>query len=399
MVDFRMPSLGADMEAGTLVEWLVKPGDRVKRGDVVAVVETQKGAIEIEIFEAGKIEQLLVNLNTTVPVGTPLARIRAELEVPLGAVTAAPPPAAPAVPLAPPPLARAPVAPPSPPPVAPDAAARARASPAARRLAEAHGIDLSTVTGSGPAGAIIYADVERRLGEAVAPPEKKRALWLNLDAMRTAIAAAMARSKREIPHYYLDHQVDVTACEQWLTQKNATRPPDNRLLIGALAIKAAALAVRRFLAFNGFYLDGKFEPASAVHVGVAIAIRGGGLAAPALHEADQISVDELMARMRDLVQRTRAGRIRSSEISDPTITVTSLGERGVETLYGIIYPPQVAIVGFGKIVTRPWVIDGAIGPRPVVTITLSADHRVSDGHAGALFLAEIGRLLQEPDKL
>ena len=178
--------------------------------------------------------------------------------------------------------------------------------------------------------------------------------------MRTVIAAAMARSKREIPHYYLEHQVDVTACEQWLTQKNATRPPDNRLLIGVLAIKAAALAARRFPAFNGFYRDGKFEPVSAVHVGVAIAIRGGGLAAPALHEADQIPVDELMAGMRDLVQRTRAGRIRSSEISDPTITVTSLGERGVETLYGIIYPPQVAIVGFGKIVTRPWVIDGAI---------------------------------------
>ena len=399
MVDFRMPSLGADMEAGTLVEWLVKPGDRVKRGDVVAVVETQKGAIEIEIFEAGKIEQILVDLNTKVPVGTPLARIRTELEGPPGAVTAAPPPAAPAVPLAAPPLVRAPVAPPSPPPVAPGAAARVRVSPAARRLAEAHGIDLSTVTGSGPAGAITYADVERRLGEAVAPPEKKRALWLDLDAMRTAIAAAMARSKREIPHYYLEHQVDVTACEQWLTQKNATRPPDNRLLIGALAIKAAALAARRFPAFNGFYRDGKFEPASAVHAGVAIAIRGGGLAAPALHEADQISVDELMAGMRDLVQRTRAGRIRSSELSDPTITVTSLGERGVETLYGIIYPPQVAIVGFGKIVTRPWVIDGAIGPRSVVTITLSADHRVSDGHAGALFLAEIGRLLQEPDKL
>ena len=399
MVDFRMPSLGADMEAGTLVEWLVKPGDRVKRGDVVAVVETQKGAIEIEIFEAGKIEQILVDLNAKVPVGTPLARIRTELEEPLGAVTAAPPPAAPAGPLAAPPLVRAPVAPPSPPPVAPAAAARARVSPAARRLAEAHGIDLSTVTGSGPAGAITYADVERRLGEAVAPPEKKRALWLDLDAMRTAIAAAMARSKREIPHYYLEHRVDVTACEQWLTQKNATRPPDNRLLIGALAIKAAALAARRFPAFNGFYRDGKFEPASAVHAGVAIAVRGGGLAAPALHEADQISIDELMARMRDLVQRTRAGRIRSSELSDPTITVTSLGERGVETLYGIIYPPQVAIVGFGKIVTRPWVIDGAIGPRSVVTITLSADHRVSDGHAGALFLAEIGRLLQEPDKL
>ena len=268
-----------------------------------------------------------------------------------------------------------------------------------RNLAEAQGVDLSTVTGSGSAGEITYADVERHLGEAVAPPERKRATWLDLDAMRAAIAAAMARSKREIPHYYLEHQVDVMACEQWLTQKNATRPPDNRLLIGALAIKAAALAARRFPAFNGFYRDGKFEPASAVHAGVAIAIRSGGLVAPALHEADQISIDELMARMRDLVQRTRAGRIRSSELSDPTITVTSLGERGVETLYGIIYPPQVAIVGFGKIVTRPWVIDGAIGPRSVVTVTLSADHRVSDGHAGSLFLAEIGRLLQEPDQL
>jgi pyruvate dehydrogenase E2 component (dihydrolipoamide acetyltransferase) len=400
VVDFRMPSLGADMEVGTLVEWLVKAGDRVKRGDVVAVVETQKGAIEIEIFETGKIEQILVELNSKVPVGTPLARIQTELEETVGTVTAALPPAAPATPLAAPPLVvRALVAPPSPPPVASGAAARVRVSPAARRLAEARGIDLSTVTGSGPAGEITYADVERPLGEAAAPPEKKRAPWLDLDAMRTAIAAAMARSKREIPHYYLEHQVDVTACEQWLTQENATRPPDNRLLIGALAIKAAALAARRFPAFNGFYRDGKFEPASAVHVGVAIVIRGGGLAAPALREADQIPVDELMAHMRDLVQRTRAGRIRSSEISDPTITVTSLGERGVETLYGIIYPPQVAIVGFGKIVARPWIVDGAIGPRSVVTITLSGDHRVSDGHAGALFLAEIGRLLQEPDKL
>ena len=403
MVDFRMPSLGADMEAGTLVEWLVKPGDWVKRGDIVAVVETQKGAIEIETFQPGQIEQILVDLNSKVPVGTPLARIRTEAGEKPAAVAAAPPPEAPAavpvVPPAAPAVERPPVTPPSPPPVTPAAAARARVSPAARRLAEERGIDLSTVTGSGPAGAITYADVERRLGEAIAPPEKKRVPGLDLDAMRTAIAAAMARSKREIPHYYLEHQVDITACEHWLAQKNATLPPDNRLLIGALPIKAVALAARRFPAFNGFYRDGKFEPAAAVHVGVAIAIRGGGLAAPALHDADQLSRDELMSRMRDLVQRTRAGRIRSSEISDSTITISSLGERGVEALYGIIYPPQVAIIGIGKTVTRPWVVDGAIGPRSVITITLSADHRVSDGHAGALFLAEIGKLLQEPDKL
>jgi pyruvate dehydrogenase E2 component (dihydrolipoyllysine-residue acetyltransferase) len=171
------------------------------------------------------------------------------------------------------------------------------------------------------------------------------------------------------------------------------------LLMGLLAVKSVALAAHRFAAFNGFYRDGKFEPATAVHVGVAIAIRGGGLAAPALHDADRMPLDALMSRMRDLVQRMRVGRIRSSEMSDSTITVSSLGERGVEALYGIIYPPQVALVGFGKVVARPWLIDGAIGPRSIVTITLAADHRVSDGHAGALFLAEIGKLLQEPEKL
>jgi len=276
---------------------------------------------------------------------------------------------------------------------------RIRASPAARRLASARGIDLGAVTGSGPLGAIVLGDVERS-GAVVAPSvEKKRAIGLDLDAMRAAIAAAMARSKREIPHYYLEHQVDVTGCEEFLSRVNAGRPPDNRLLMGALAVKAVASTARRFPAFNGFHQDGQFKPSPAVHAGVAIAIRGGGLAAPAIHDSDLLTVDELMARMRDLIQRVRAGRIRSSEMVDSTITISSLGERGVETLYGIIYPPQVAIVGFGKVVVRPWIVGSSIVPRSVVTVTLSADHRVSDGHAGALFLAEIGRLLQEPDRL
>ena len=404
MVEFRMPSLGADMEAGTLVEWLVKPGDQVKRGDVVAVVETQKGAIEIEVFETGRIEQILVDLNSKVPVGTPLARIRTELERKAGvALAPAAPPASVAeappgvLPAAPRPSRPASMAPPI--ATLPSVAGRARVSPAARRLAETHGVDLATVTGSGPSGAIVRADVERRLTAAPASAEKKRPTGLNLDAMRTAIAAAMARSKREIPHYYLEHQVDVTSSEQWLTRTNASRPPGERLLMAALAAKSVALAVRRFTLFNGFYHDGKYEPAPAVHLGIAIAIRGGGLAAPALHDVDQMPLDDLMARMRDLVQRMRAGRIRGSEMSDSTITVSSLGERGVEALHGVIYPPQVALIGFGKVVARPWLVDGAIGPRSIVTITLAADHRVSDGHAGALFLAEIGKLLQEPEKL
>ena len=402
MIEFCMPSLGADMEAGTLVEWLVKPGDWVKRGDIVAVVETQKGAIEIETFQAGRIEQFLVELHSEVPVGTPLALIKTEGEAKGVTGTITPPPTE--VHLAPPPLT--PSAPRAmsvatiiPPPVAACLAARIRASPAARRFAEEHGIDLSAIAGSGAGGAITHGDVERYLGAAAQPAEKKRGTWLDLGAMRTAIGAAMARSKREIPHYYLAHQIDVTPCEHWLAEKNATRPPEGRLLIGTLALRAVALALHRFPGFNGFYRDNKFEPSKPVHLGVAIAIRGGGLAAPALHDADQLSLDDLMSAMRDLVQRTRAGRIRSSEVSDPTITVSSLGDRGVEALYGVIHPPQVAIVGFGKVVTRPWVVDGAIGPRSVVTVTVAGDHRVTDGHAGALFLAEIGKLLQEPDKL
>lgn len=405
-----MPSLGADMEAGTLVEWLVKPGDRVKRGDIVAVVETQKGAIEIEIFDTGQIEQILVDLNSKVPVGTPLARIRTDLETAAGAAIPTPvtPPPAVAIaaaprasPPAPAPAAPAPTAvPPARSPILPAAGRRVPVSPAARRLAELRHVDPSAITGSGPGGAVVRADVERSLGVTTpVPAERKRTIGLDLDAMRTAIAAAMARSKREIPHYYLQHQVDVTPCEQWIARANEARPPDSRLLMGALAVRAVALAARNFTAFNGFYRDGSYEPAAAVHVGVAVAIRGGGLAAPALHDADRISLDEVMARMRDLVQRTRGGRIRSSEMSDPTITVSSLGERGVEALYGIIYPPQVSLVGFGKIVARPWLVDGAIGPRSVLTITLAADHRVSDGHAGALFLADIGKRLQEPENL
>ena len=412
MAEFRMPSLGADMEAGTLTEWLVKPGDHVKRGDIVAVVETQKGAIEIETFEPGTIDRFLVDVGSKVPVGTPLAIVLGEGE----AVETAPPPKPAAAPIAPsappsPPVPSAtpaptpaPAAAPAPPPTAAAPlrpAGEIMASPAARRLAAAKGIDLATIEGTGPGGAIGIADVEAALTDAGAPPAaaKPKAPGIDLDQMRAAIAAGMARSKREIPHYYLQHSVDLTAAEKWLADFNAKRPPADRALMAAVVLKAVAKAAKRFPAFNGFYRDGKFEPSAAVHVGVAIAIRGGGLVAPAIHDTDDLSIADLMAAMRDLIQRTRAGRIRGSEIADPTITVSSLGERGVEALYGVIYPPQVAIIGVGKVITRPWVVGKRVTARPIVTITLSADHRVSDGHAGAQFLAAIGEQLEEPDKL
>src|SRR5690606_26085312 len=152
---------------------------------------------------------------------------------------------------------------------------------------------------------------------------------------------------REIPHYYLGHTLEVDRAEAFVSAVNREREPADRLLLGAVFLKAVALAARRHPDFNGFFVDGAHRPSGPVHVGVAINIRGTGLVAPAIHDVDQLPLDDLMSAMRDLVVRVRAGRFRGSELSDPTITVSSLGERGVETLFGVIYPPQVAIVGFG----------------------------------------------------
>ena len=376
MAEFRMPSLGADMEAGTLVEWLKQPGDAVHRGDIVAVVETDKGAIEVEIFMAGRMGKQLVAPGTRVPVGAPLAIIEGAAEV---------------APKAPAPKIKAPAAKPAP-AKKPPPQTGLRASPAARKRAAERGIDLATLKGSGPDGAIVLADVEK-VGAA---PRK----GLDLDKMRRAIAAAMAKSKREIPHYYLSTTIDMARAQAWLAETNAARPPEQRLLMAALTLKAVALALHRYPKFNGFYAepDG-FMPSAAIHIGSAIAIRGGGLASPAIHDCDKLGADEMMARLRDLAARAREGRLRSSELSDTTITVSSLGERGVESLYGVIYPPQVAIIGFGRIVEKPAAVDGRLVVRPQMIATLAADHRVTDGHLGSRFLNEIAALLQEPAKL
>jgi pyruvate dehydrogenase E2 component (dihydrolipoamide acetyltransferase) len=217
--------------------------------------------------------------------------------------------------------------------------------------------------------------------------------------MRQAIAAAMSRANREIPHYYLSTMVDMKAALDWLTRANERRSVTDRLLYGVLLLKATALALREVPDLNAFWHQDRPIIQTAIHLGVAIAMRGGGLIAPALHDADQKSVTELMREMRDLVARVRAGGLRSSELADSTITVTSLGEQGVEAVYGVIYPPQVALVGFGKVIERPWCVAGKIIARPVLTATLAGDHRATDGHRGSVFLAAVERLLQEPERL
>jgi pyruvate dehydrogenase E2 component (dihydrolipoamide acetyltransferase) len=210
----------------------------------------------------------------------------------------------------------------------------------------------------------------------------------------------MARSKREIPHYYLATEVDVGAAFRWLEERNRSRPVTGRVLPVALFIKATALAAKEVPNMNGLWIDGAFRPSGAVHVGVGISLRGNaGLVAPALHDVESKPLDAVMRELADLIARTRAGHLRSSELADATITVTNLGDQGVETVFGVIYPPQVALVGFGSVVPRPCAVDGLLGVRPTVNVTLSGDHRASDGHTGALFLAAIARHLAEPEAL
>ena len=389
-----MPSLGADMESGTLVDWRVQPGDTVKRGDVVALVETEKGVIEVEIFESGVVESLVVKPGQKVPVGATLATIRtdgrpAETRLPLGAAsteqkTEAPPASAP-VPASPPPKSL-----------------RPRVSPLARKRAEELGVDIATATGTGEEGPITAQDIERAAEQAKAPAAAVApvtAKGLDLNAMRRVIAAAMARSKREIPHYYLNSTIDMRCALDWLAAENAKRPVTKRLLYSALLIRAVALAIREVPEVNGFCIEGTFKPGDGIHVGVAISLRQGGLINPAIHDVDKKPLDEVMENMLDLVNRARTGHLRSSEISDGTITVTNLGDQGVESVFGVIYPPQVALVGFGKIVERPWAAGGMLGVRPTIVASLAADHRVSDGHRGGRFLIAVNRLLQEPEKL
>jgi pyruvate dehydrogenase E2 component (dihydrolipoyllysine-residue acetyltransferase) len=409
MSDFLMPALGADMEDGTLVEWLIKPGDRVKRGDVVAVVETQKGAIEVEIFDEGVVSELAVPVGTKVAVGGVLARIGDGGAAPHEAPVATPPLKPTAAPLPP---APAPQPPPIPsptstrPPAAPAArgAGRAKVTPAARRRATEIGIDPAALTGTGIDGSVTLADVDaaaasRPVVPAPSAPVAPRRAGFDLAEMRKAIAAAMARSKREIPHYYLSHTVDLGAALAWLEAYNAAQSVPQRLLPAVLLLKASALALRDVPQLNGTYADGAFRLGDGIHPGWAISLRGGGLVAPAIRDADKLPLADLMTAMRDLVQRARSGGLRASELSSPTITITSLGERSAESVTAIIYPPQVAIIGFGTIAARPWVVDGQVAPRPLVAVSLAADHRASDGHTGARLLIAIERLLQEPEKL
>lgn len=410
MPDFLMPSLGADMVGATLIEWKVKAGDTVKRGDIIAEIETEKGDIDVEVYEDGVVEKIVAQPGDKLPVGALLAVISYAGETPAMAPAAEPAarPAAPApeaVPLAPPPAA----------------GGRLRASPLARRIARELGLELREIRGSGPFGAIKRADVEAAAShrgtttplpapEPVAEAQKTVTTPAPIppaaaekagfaERMRSAIAAAMAKSNREIPHYYLETQIDMRQAHAWLEATNRERSVKERLLPAVLPLKAVALALADVPELNGFWLDERHQPQEGIHIGFAIALRQGGLLTPAIHHVDLLSLEQLMAHLADLSLRARQGKLRLSEMTDATVTLTSLGDRGVEKVFGVIYPPQLACVGLGKVMEKPWAENGALSVRPVMTATLAGDHRATDGRTGARFLEALNEHLQHPEGL
>jgi pyruvate dehydrogenase E2 component (dihydrolipoamide acetyltransferase) len=488
MGEFRMPSLGADMDTGTLVAWRVAPGDHVSRGDIVATVDTDKAVIDVEVFETGVVAELLVEEGATVPVGTPLARIEAA-----GATTAPTPPATepPAPTAEPPEPVRTPTTPPveAPSPRIPAGRGHRHASvlvsPVVRHLAERLHVDAAGIEGSGVGGRVTRADVEAaaaapspaapsttapsptapsptapstrapsppapsgarpapapRDGSPPASPRARRAaVRLGVDlasvppgssgavherdvvaaagrtkpaagrtaplsgderlaASRRATARGMERSNREIPHYHLTETVDLTAATEWLRARNEGRDPGDRLVPAALLLAATARAATAEPDVNGWWADDELHHADHVDLGVAVSLRTGGLVTPTITAAEERSVEELMAALRGAVERARRGALRSSELGTGSLTVTNLGDRGAEVVHGVIHPPQVALVGFGRIAPRPMVVDGDVVARTSVVMTLAGDHRASDGHVGSRFLRRIATLLTHPDRL
>jgi pyruvate dehydrogenase E2 component (dihydrolipoyllysine-residue acetyltransferase) len=435
---FSMPSLGADMDEGTIVEWLVAPGAAVKRGDIMAVVETDKSDLDVEAFTEGTIVELLVPAGTRVPVGTPLATL-----APSGAAVE-PVAAAPSVP-APPMVAgeKQPVPATAPPVARRESKARSPrvSSPVLRHLADKLHVDTAAVRGTGPGGRVTREDIERAAGRrritprarrlarqkavdlqvlegtgiltgdavlaATSPvtatatpqqPSSRPADRFDAAKMRRTIGRLMTKSWREIPHYHVGSRIDVDPCLTRLEQMNADRPVAARVLPAAVFARAAAQAAAAVPEVNGFWIDERFVPAETVNLGIVVALRQGGLLAPVIHDAAEKDVDAVMKELRDLVTRARSGRLRASDVTGATFTITLLGEGGVERVSPIIHHPQVAILGLGAVQEEPWALNGMIGARRVVHADLAGDHRAIDGRIGSLFLTTLNRLLQEPNQ-
>jgi pyruvate dehydrogenase E2 component (dihydrolipoamide acetyltransferase) len=444
----ELPRLSDTMEEGVVAKWRVAVGDKIKRGQIIAEIETDKATMEFESFDAGYVLALVAPEGETLPLGAPIAVLGEQGEDPQAALASfggkpttppAPPEAqaeveaeidrqataaeAPEAPVTAPKPAPA-VAPkraPAPASVEPDNQ-RIPASPIARRLAREHGLELAAISGSGPHGRIIKSDVEAAVSEGVAapaaeptageaaPPEYSAEVdaWgrpyvsrpeqrVRLNQMRKTIARRMSQAKREIPHYYLTVDVDMERAASFRAELNAAIE-GTKVSFNDLIVKAVARALRAFPAVNSAYAEAEFIRHGDVHVGVAVAVDD-GLVVPVIRYADQKSLEAISIETRDLGKRARKKQLRPEEMSGSTFSVSNLGMFGIEEFSAVVNPGEAGILAVGAIEPRAVVIDGQVVVRKRMKMTLSADHRVSDGAVGAQWLTLVKGFLENPIKM
>jgi pyruvate dehydrogenase E2 component (dihydrolipoamide acetyltransferase) len=415
----KMPMLGATMREGTFVNWTKDIGQRVQAGEVIAEVEADKATIEIESPFSGVLVEKLVSAGDVVSVGMPLAHIETANG---GAAPAAKPaaiaesaPSAPAAKLEPTAASARAAASNAPAEFDPHLPDGVRASPLARRIARERGIDLHAVRGTGPGGRITKADVERfvptavqQAAEAPRAPAKapERALPSGegiahepVSRMRQRIAARTVESKTTIPHFYLTSEVDMAAALSLRKQINEGLADDEKVTVNDLIVKAVALALRKFPNLNSHFYGDTLVRYQYINVGIAVALPEGGLVNVVARNADQLSISQLAKRNKAMFASVREGKIKPEDIEGATFTVSNLGAYDVEHFQAIISPPEAAILAVGAVKQVPVVVNDEIRIGMRMKLSLSVDHRVSDGAEGALFLKALRELLENPMRL
>ena len=441
-----MPQMGYDMHEGKVVRWLKKEGEDVARGEVIAEIETDKATVEFEAYTGGIMGRIVADEGVSIPVGDLIAVITEPGEAVPGDVAPAAS-AAEAEATAP---AEAPASTPTPAPAAPNGFVRAsplakrlarergvdlttltgtgpegriveadipeagapaaavpeaevRASPLARRLAQERGIDLSTITGSGPGGRIVEADIPEETAPAAAPvpastPAPAAGENVELSRMRQAIAKVTVDSKREAPHFYVTAEIDMTKAMSFRQDINNEVDGEKRVSVNDLIVKASAIAISRHPKFNSFFRDDHLQMNSSINVGIAIALES-GLIVPGINNCGNKSLVEIAAASRDLVSRANSGTLRNEEYSGTTFSVSNLGMFDIDSFTAIIFPPHAAVLAVGTVREQPVVRDGELAIAQIMKATLSTDHRVADGAEAAQFLVEIKKLLENPVSL
>jgi pyruvate dehydrogenase E2 component (dihydrolipoamide acetyltransferase) len=415
-----MPALSPTMTEGNLARWLKKEGDRVKAGDVIAEIETDKATMEVEAVDEGILGKIVVPDGTQgVKVNDVIAvLVDAGEAVPSGAPAAAPAPAAAAPAAAPAPEAAAPAAL-NPQPIPPSGGDRVFASPLARRMAQQAGVDLARVKGSGPNGRIVKADIEAALSRgpaaapaaaapAAAPAPKPAATPFSTTAphtavpnstMRKVIARRLSESKATIPHFYVTMDIEIDALLKLRGDLNARSPKDGpgayKLSVNDLVIKATAATLRRFPACNASWTEDAIIQYHDVDISVAVSIPE-GLITPIVRQADRKGLAAISAEMKDLAARAKSGTLKPEDFQGGGFSISNMGMYGVSDFSAIINPPQAGILAVSAGLQKPVVKDGALAIATVMTCTLSVDHRVIDGALAAEFMQALKRTIEDP---